>query len=383
MGRIHQYSLAASALAVAVVIHSPTVYAQETETETETEAETETETETETEAEAEAEAETETGTDPNDPLAGAETIEEMEAASGVVPGQPEWMTPELYERLQDPEEREQIEDYFHQSSLEWEPQWSSFGWADGGTLIGLGLVGIIGQFAPEPTGPRWTGGILGDDDIRSALVLETYDERESMAVGSDNLLALLVIYPFLVDGVIMSLLIHEAPEAAAEMMLVDTLAYAITFAIVNVTKKAVARERPFVQECAGNPGYADGCNPNDHSRNASFISGHSAFSFTAAGLMCAQHINMPIHGDPVADYSVCGAGLLAATSVALMRIGADRHWASDVWTGAAVGLLSGWLMPTLLRYQSWNPLPQTENVAMVPMPQIGPDRFGLGVTGIF
>jgi membrane-associated phospholipid phosphatase len=293
------------------------------------------------------------------------------------------MTPELRAALDDPETAEEVREYFHQPTLAWEPQWSRFGWADMGVMLGAGLVGLVFQFIPESETPRWTGGILVDEDVRERMVLQTYDERENVALTSDNLLALIAIYPFLIDGVVVSLLVHESPDVAAEMMLVDTLAYGITFAAVNITKKVAARERPFVQECAADPNYANGCNPNDHSGNSSFMSGHSAFSFTAAGLMCAHHINLELHGDPVADYTVCGAGLLTATTIAAMRIMADRHWFSDVLIGGAFGLLTGWLLPTVLRYQSWNPLPETEHVKMVPMPQVGPNQVGLGVTGIF
>ena len=99
--------------------------------------------------------------------------------------------------------------------------------------------------------------------------------------------------------------------------------------------------------------------------------------------MCAQHINMSIHDNPLSDGAVCASGLFAASMIGVMRIMADRHWASDVYFGAAVGLLSGWLMPTLLRYQSWNPLPNNEDITVVPMPQIGPNHLGLGVAGFF
>src|SRR5256885_4524948 len=77
--------------------------------------------------------------------------------------------------------------------------------------------------------------------------------------------------------------------------------------------------------------------PDD--RNTSFFSGHTSFAFTSATLLCFQHGRLNLYG--AADGVVCPAALAVASLTGLLRIGADRHWATDVLTGAALGAAAG------------------------------------------
>ena len=76
------------------------------------------------------------------------------------------------------------------------------------------------------------------------------------------------------------------------------------------TKSAVGRVRPYAEPCfAGDTAYA--C--RSPAARVSFISGHSASAFTAAGLSCAHHLNEEIYGD-AGDAVACGASITAAPS---------------------------------------------------------------------
>jgi membrane-associated phospholipid phosphatase len=59
-----------------------------------------------------------------------------------------------------------------------------------------------------------------------------------------------------------------------------------------------------------------------------------------ASALCVQHSRIEIYGG-LADKIVCPAALTAATATGLLRIVADRHWASDVIAGAMLGSLVG------------------------------------------
>ena len=101
-------------------------------------------------------------------------------------------------------------------------------------------------------------------------------------------------------------------------------------------QRAVGRERPFAQGC-GTAGRPACTSPDD--RNTSFFSGHTSFAFTSATLLCFQHGRLNLYG--AADGVVCPAALAVASLTGLLRIGADRHWATDVLTGAALGAAAG------------------------------------------
>ncbi len=109
----------------------------------------------------------------------------------------------------------------------------------------------------------------------------------------------------------------------------------------QVVKFAVGRGRPYTvgaspELLAAGHDLAD----ND----LSFFSGHSNFAFalvastaTIAGLRGYQYA-----------WVVWAVGLPIAATTAVLRLAGDKHWASDVLVGSAIGLATGILMPTFL-----------------------------------
>ena len=69
--------------------------------------------------------------------------------------------------------------------------------------------------------------------------------------------------------------------------------------------------------------------------NSSFPSGHSTVAFAVATVFATEYKDKPIV--PVIAYS-------AASLISISRITQNKHWVTDVFTGAAIGYLSGKLV---------------------------------------
>ncbi|QRN94318.1 phosphatase PAP2 family protein [Archangium violaceum] len=117
---------------------------------------------------------------------------------------------------------------------------------------------------------------------------------------------------------------------------------AVVAAVVNqAVKFSVRRERPFVhvlpEEEKGNTEH-----PTDN--NVSFYSGHTSLAFS---LVTAAGTVSELRGYKN-RWLIWAVGLPAAASVGLLRMGADRHYLTDVLVGAAAGSLFGVGVPLLL-----------------------------------
>lgn len=68
----------------------------------------------------------------------------------------------------------------------------------------------------------------------------------------------------------------------------------------------------------------------------SFFSGHTSAAFAGAAATCRL------------DKDYCVPGYALAVATAYLRMAADKHWFSDVFTGAIVGTASGRYIPGLV-----------------------------------
>jgi hypothetical protein len=113
--------------------------------------------------------------------------------------------------------------------------------------------------------------------------------------------------------------------------------------INQVAKFAFARERPFVHFLPRAPAAVRELTASPSDDNLSFFSGHTTFAFvlaTSSGTVAS------LRGYRLAPV-VWASGVTMATSVAYLRIAADKHYFSDVMTGAVVGSLVGVGIPLL------------------------------------
>ncbi len=215
--------------------------------------------------------------------------------------------------------------------------------ATAGLLTGMLAIDVLGLKSSDV---RWSGGVLLDDFVRDELRAGSQAGRDRADQASDVLLWSLMAAPML-DAGLTAGVAHGNGDVAWQMAMINAQSFAVTGLTQKVTKRVFGRARPYTEECAKDP---DAKHCGSSSSNQGFISGHSAMAFTAAGLMCAHHENLPLYGGGFADRAACGVALGAATATGLLRISADKHYATDVLAGAAVGLASGYLLPKWLHY---------------------------------
>jgi len=129
----------------------------------------------------------------------------------------------------------------------------------------------------------------------------------------------------------------------------------------QLVKFAAGRQRPFVH--SGN--YPEANRAHDPDDNLSFWSGHSSLTFSlAVGAGTVAYLR----GDPSAPW-ILAAGLTAAAATGWLRIAGDKHYLTDVLTGAAVGSLAGWAIPYYVhRREGGPPSPTATRVAVTPLP---------------
>jgi membrane-associated phospholipid phosphatase len=140
----------------------------------------------------------------------------------------------------------------------------------------------------------------------------------------------------------------------------DTLVVAesagIAINLNQIAKFATARQRPdaharLIEDPNAAPSASD---------NRSFFSGHATLAFalaTSAGTVASMrgHRLAPV---------MWAAGLTLATTGAYLRIAADRHYATDVLTGAIVGSAVGFAVP----YFAHRPNPLNACIAAAHVP---------------
>jgi len=159
---------------------------------------------------------------------------------------------------------------------------------------------------------------------------------------------------------------HRLKDAPADALLV--IESTVLAADLNQFVKFVAmRERPFVHVLPplDKPETAQ---PADN--NLSFFSGHTTLVFSLA---VSAGTVMSMRHRKIAPF-VWAAGLTVAVSTAYLRIAADKHYFTDVLTGAAFGSLFGFVVPFFFHA----PI-KSGDVAwsLVPVPG------GLGVGGVY
>ena len=245
-------------------------------------------------------------------------------------------------------------------------------------MLTLGLAGgVVGtMLLPEPKQPVWQSGILMDGGARSMLAAGSREGRKTAAIASDWLQRGLLLYPFLVDSLMVAGVVHGNAEVAFQMSMINLQAVLITQLVTGLTKHLFGRARPDASRCAEGDSLACG------EQNMSFMSGHTSSAFVGAGLICAHHENLSLYGDGAAGAVTCGLALGAAGAVGTLRVMADRHHLSDVLAGAAVGLTAGYLLPNILNYDfGFSKALARSNTRLYPM--LGKETLGVGITGTF
>ena len=147
---------------------------------------------------------------------------------------------------------------------------------------------------------------------------------------------------------------------------------AVLASVANqAVKFAVGRERPFVHVL---PEAEKGLTAHPTDNNLSFYSGHTNLAFSLA-VSAGTVATMRGYKHQAV---VWGVGLPLAASVGLLRMGADKHYLSDVVTGAVLGTAFGVAVPLLLHGRVDDTPPTSARPSSVSLnPMVGTQMVGL------
>jgi membrane-associated phospholipid phosphatase len=219
--------------------------------------------------------------------------------------------------------------------------------------------------------PRWTGGILFDDAVRDSVRLRSPGARDAVRGLSDIMATSTAALAVGLDALAVPLF-RGRSDIAWQLVLMDAEAIAASGLLTTSAYYYTGRARPSYDDCQRNPSFDPLCNAG---ATSSFWSGHTAGAFAAAGLSCAHHAYLHLYGDPTADALGCAGMITLASTTGVLRLVGDRHFASDVLVGAAVGFGFGYGLPVLLHYTAG----RDESLIVTPSSQ----GFGLAVSGQF
>ena len=193
----------------------------------------------------------------------------------------------------------------------------------------------------DPKRASWTAHNGFDDSIRDALLLHDNKAREVAGNIGDGLMGLLIAEP-IVDSFYTLGYRDRNWDALWQTSVINLESFTFTSLVSSVSQNAIKRQKPFVRICP------DG-SCADEQPNRGMPSGHVAFALTGAGLYCTHHEYQSLY-DPATERALCVTSLGLAAADGVLRIMADRHYATDILAGSAIGLFSGFLLPRLLHY---------------------------------
>lgn len=258
--------------------------------------------------------------------------------------------------------------------LRWNPEWPKFRPIE---FVATGVLGPVAiamyLYLPPQSQPHWIGGIVFDDGVRDAMRLRSPSALNTARVASDVIGTSLVIGVVGIDSFVVPL-VRGRMDVAVELSLMDFESFALSSVVTFSLYDSIGRARPSYRDCQRNPNVDAQCNI---SPTASFPSGHVNEAFTAAGLSCAHHGRLPLYGGGLLDALACARDVTFATADGVLRIMGDRHYATDVLSGGALGFAFGYGVPTLLHY-AYPARRKSDDLSVAPM---GGAQLGVVVTG--
>jgi len=212
-------------------------------------------------------------------------------------------------------------------------------------IIAVGLVGfVVPELLKEQIAPascRICDGSLNGVDafFHDRLTGWLVDRKTADTIGNVWVYALLPVSTlagaFTLTG-------PSASEGAGlRAAAIVTEAVAVQAAIVQAVKFSAARQRPFAHY-----GHGETSGPydlTDRDSHISLPSGHTGF---AASLGVSLAMTATLEESSAAPW-LWGAAGVASVSTALLRMMAEKHYFTDVLTGAAIGAACGVAFPLL------------------------------------
>jgi membrane-associated phospholipid phosphatase len=197
------------------------------------------------------------------------------------------------------------------------------------------LTGSVAKDALAPDACRWCDGdgLNGlDEGARDALKWDDVGAARSWSNVTGYLAEPLVGFGALA-------LLAWREDASAEQLLDDQLIVmeaVVGAALLNQGVKFLAgRERPFVRVLP------DDQKGQSNDENLSFFSGHASLTFSIAVASGTVATLRHYRGAPY----IWATGLTLAATTGYLRIAGDKHYFTDVLTGAVVGSFVGFAVP--------------------------------------
>jgi hypothetical protein len=279
------------------------------------------------------------------------------------------------------------------ATVEWSEEWPRVKWWE--VVAALSLTVGDTEFedrVPLPSHATWNSPILFDTWARSVFRGRTAAIQSFASTSTDIMYKAGSLVPFVVDDYFAAASVHQNAEVAWQLAAIDLQSFGIAGLVSLTAEHAVGRARPYTLSCDANGQVLDAqghvlqtCGTSNDFR--SFYSGHATATATTAGLVCVHHQHLPLFGGGFADLAPCllMIGVSAATGV--LRLVYDEHWASDVMVGWADGVLSGYVLPSLLHFGFGGGRPvgeiKTGSIDAVPTLLPRPGGTELGLVGVF
>jgi membrane-associated phospholipid phosphatase len=164
----------------------------------------------------------------------------------------------------------------------------------------------------------------------------TYRWSPTAAKVSDFLLYSMAVAPF---GLLLTDEGKKEPWIITTMYLETQL---LNLGAMFLGQNLVSRTRPFVYN--EDPRIPREAKLTVDARR-SFPSGHTSTTFAAATFLGT--VNQRLHPGSTTNPWVWGVSYAAATTTAVLRYVAGKHYPTDIAAGAALGILVGWVVPKL------------------------------------
>jgi hypothetical protein len=243
-----------------------------------------------------------------------------------------------------------------------------------------------------PSRATWTKPILFDTWARDTFRGRTATLQSFASTSTDIMYKGGALVPFVVDDYFAAAALHQNADVAWQLATIDFQSFGIAGLVSLAAEHAVGRARPYTLSCDANNQVLDAhgnvlqtCGTGNDFR--SFYSGHATATATTAGLVCVHHQHLPLFGGGFADLAPCLVMIGVSAATGILRLVYDEHWASDVMVGWADGLLSGYVLPSLLHFGFGDERPVGEirsgtfNMAPTLLPR--PGGTELGMVGVF